>query len=228
MSPKHIQEMLSGDGRYDVEILAQLETFLEEQLDKATYDLEANLAILKLYLLYPEQQKPTIYEGILIKALMAFPNTDFSLCMYQIPEKHHGALKQIEKLAQCLEMAKFKAFWKAAEEQVTAAKESEGGEAQGISRAKGWQDAVRRFVCGVVNSTYRSIRKDQLAALLNMEVKDLAPAIKENSWVESKEDKEVIIVREQASFDNGPAEPKASTTMSLDMYRQLFMASSGA
>jgi len=228
MSPAHIEHLLAGGGRYDIDILPQLEAYLQEQLDKATYDLEANLAILKLYLLSPEAAKVSVYEGILVKALMAFPATDFALCMYQIPEKHHAALKSIDKLSQHLEMAKFKAFWKTAEEQVAAAKEAEGGEAAGISRAHGWQDAVRRHVCGVVNSTYRSIRCDQLADLLNLQVSDLNAVIKENSWVRSKDDKDVIIVRENASFETARAEPKATTTMSLDMYRQLFMASSGA
>merc|ERR1711966_154313 len=100
----------------------------------------------------------------------------------------------------------------------------EGSEVLGISRAKGWQAAVRTFVCGVVNSTYRSIRKDQLADLLNMKVDELSAVIKENKWSPSKEDKEVIIVRENATFEI-TAEPKAASTMSLDMYRQLFMAS---
>jgi len=229
MSPSAIETLLSGGGRYDLDILPQLETYLEEQLEKATYDLDANLAILKLYLLYPAEAKIRVYEGILVKALCAFPATDFALCMYQIPEKHHAQLKDPVKLSQHLEMAKFKLFWKTAEEQVAASKEAGGSEAQGISRAKNWQDAIRIFVCGVVTSTYRSIKCDQLAELLNIKVADLAPVIKANSWVKSKEDKDVIIVRENASFEKARVEPKANETgMSLDMYRQLFMASSGA
>merc|ERR1719191_1245278 len=165
MSPSHIEQLLSGGGRYDIDILPQLEEYLQEQLDKATYDLEANLAILKLYLLYPEEAKVRVYEGILVKALTAFPATDFALCMYQIPEKHHAQLKYPISLSQHLEMAKFKAFWKAAEEQATAVKEAENSEVGGISRAKKWQEAIREFVCGVVSSTYRSIRGEQLAEL---------------------------------------------------------------
>jgi len=226
MSSKVIEQLMASGGRYDLEILPQLEAYVEEQLSEGTYDLEANLAVLKLYLLYPEQAKVRVYEGVLVKALMAFPATDFALCMYQIPEKHHSQLKDPIRLSQHLEMAKFKAFWKAAEEQVAAAKESESSEAQGISRAKKWQDAVRQFIGGVVSCTYRSIKCDQLADLLNLPVADLAPVIKANSWDRSKEDKDVIIVRDNASFETARAEPKASTTMSLDMYRQLFMASS--
>jgi translation initiation factor 3 subunit K len=228
MSPQKIEQLLLGGGRYDVEILPQLEAYLEEELEQATYDLEANLAILKLYLLNPAQAKVKVYEGILVKALLAFPATDFSLCMYQIPEKFHAQLKYPISLSQHLEMAKFKAFWKAAEEQVAAVKEADNSEVGGISRAKKWQEAIREFVCGVVTSTYRSIRGDQLAELLNLPSKDLDAVVKANGWKRSKDDKEVIIVRENATFVNAAAEPKASTTMSLDSYRQLFMASSGA
>merc|ERR1712118_313388 len=88
-------------------ILVQLEAYLHKQLSEATYDLDANLAILKLYLLYPDKAQVSVYEGILVKALMAFPATDFALCMYQIPEKHHAALKRVDQLSQHLEMAKF-------------------------------------------------------------------------------------------------------------------------
>jgi translation initiation factor 3 subunit K len=225
-SKAQIEQLLADGGRYDVEILPQLEEYLEKQLKEGAYDLEANLALLKLYLLNPEQTKVPVYEGILVKALMAFPATDFALCMYQIPEKHHATLKKVEQLSQHLEMAKFKAFWKAAEEQVAA--DNNDKEAAGISRAKGWQDAIRKFVCGVVTSTYRSIKCDQLADLLNMDAKSLDPVIKENGWSRSKEAKDTIIVREDASFETARAEPKASAAMSLDMYRQLFMASASA
>jgi translation initiation factor 3 subunit K len=228
MSPKHIEELLAGGGRYDLDVLQQMEAYLEEQLEKGSYDLEANLAILKIYLLYPDSAKVPVYEGILLKALMAFPSTDFALCMYQIPEKHQQGLEHAMELARLLETAKFKAFWKTAQQQIDAAKEkeTEGGEVQGLSRAQGWQTAVRKFVAGVVSSTYRSIRCDQLADLLNLQVSELAPLIQENNWVKSKEDKDVIIVRENASFETARAEPKERATMSLDMYRQLFMASS--
>jgi translation initiation factor 3 subunit K len=227
MSSKQIAELMAGGGRYEMDILPQFEAYVEEQLNESTYDLQANLAILKLYLLNPEAAKISVYEGILVKALMAFPATDFALCMYQIPEKHHAQLKDPIRLSQHLEMAKFKAFWKTAEEQVAAAKEA-GGEAQGLSRAKKWQDAMRQFIAGVVSNTYRSIRCDQVADLLNLKVSELEPIIKASGWVRSKEDKDVITVRESASFETARVEPKDKETMSLDMYRQLFLASASA
>merc|ERR1712060_574630 len=117
-----------------------------------------NLAVLKLYLLYPEESKVEMMESILLKALLAFPAADFSLCMYQIPERYHGdtgELRDVVKLAQQLEMAKFKGFWKMA------------AESELLSPVTGWQTSVRGFIAGVVAATYRSIRSDELCELLN-------------------------------------------------------------
>lgn len=44
------------------------------------YDLEANLAVLKLFQFNPHLIVKTIIEQILLKALTAMPNTDFVLC----------------------------------------------------------------------------------------------------------------------------------------------------
>merc|ERR1712228_649636 len=102
--------------------------------------------------------------------------TDFSLCMYQIPEKYHKNLEGVVNLAQQLEMAKFKNFWKETES-VTFDLES----------VHDWRGAVRNFIAGVVSSTYRSIKIDQLAELLNLPVDDMPPVIKERGWRLSKE-----------------------------------------
>mmetsp|Transcript_145955 Transcript_145955/g.254683 ORF Transcript_145955/g.254683 Transcript_145955/m.254683 type:complete len:220 (+) Transcript_145955:96-755(+) len=213
-----IELLLRGGGRYDVEILPELETYLEEQLSEGHYDIDANLAILKLYLLYPNENKVEVIQNILLKALMAFPETHFALCMYQIPQKYRDSLKDPIRLAQHLEMAKFKAFWKDAEV------------CEALGKAKGWQDAVRQFVAGVVSSTYRSIRSDQLADLLNLPAGELGPVVTKQGWTWSKDDSELVIVREQAAFESANVETKVQQTsaMTLDMYRQLFVASTGA
>eukprot|EP00747_Dinoflagellata_sp_TGD_P164613 gnl/TRDRNA2_/TRDRNA2_184777_c0_seq1.p1 gnl/TRDRNA2_/TRDRNA2_184777_c0~~gnl/TRDRNA2_/TRDRNA2_184777_c0_seq1.p1 ORF type:complete len:220 (-),score=62.61 gnl/TRDRNA2_/TRDRNA2_184777_c0_seq1:55-714(-) len=218
MSPPEVEELLRGGGRYDPTILPQLEAHLKDQLEKGTYDLEANLAILKLYLLQPDETKVEIIEGILLKALMAFPATDFSLCMFQIPQKYHTNLRDPVKLAQQLEMAKFKAFWKEAES------------VEILATAKGWETAVRTFIAGVVSATYRSSRKAELAELMNLAVKEVEPVIKQNGWTQSKEDKEIIIVS-TATFESQRIEAakaqSGNTKMSLENYKSLYMAASG-
>lgn len=213
MSPQHIESLLADGGRYQSDSLSELEEHLNVQMAEDQYDPDANLAILKLYLLYPEHANVDIIELILVKALMAFPATDFAMCMFQIPEKYQHQLESgVIKLSQQLEMAKFKTFWKDSEE------------VEVLKKAKGWQDAVRRFIAGVVQATYRSIRSAQLADLMNMQLSDLDRLIAQQGWSRSKEDKEIVIVN-TASFESVRVEKKpANTTMSLDQYRTLFMA----
>lgn len=50
------------------------------QSKENTYDLEANLAVLKLYQFNPEKFNADITCQILLKALTNFPHTDFTLC----------------------------------------------------------------------------------------------------------------------------------------------------
>jgi len=213
MSPPHIQGLLNGGRRYDPAIIPQLEAYVKDQLEQDTYDVSANLALLKLYLLHPDETKVEIIEGILLKALTAFPATDFALCMYQIPEKHHASLKEVKDLAQLLETAKFKSFWKANLDLLT--------------QAKGWQQKVRNFIAGVISATYRSIRKEQLMELLDLPAEELDGIISANNWTRCKEDKDLITVN-TASFESVSVEPKAPAHMSMEQYKDLFHAAASA
>mmetsp|Transcript_80132 Transcript_80132/g.201608 ORF Transcript_80132/g.201608 Transcript_80132/m.201608 type:complete len:216 (+) Transcript_80132:73-720(+) len=215
MSPPDLEEMLSGDGRYEVSSLPKLEEFLQEQLSKGTYDLDVNLAILKLYLLFPDECKVEVMEGILLKALLAFPAADFSLCMYQIPEKYHQSFREVVQLAQQLEMAKFKSFWKMA------------AETEILNQVTGWRASVQKFIAGVVSATCRSIRSDELLELLDIKQPDLDKLVKERGWNRSKEDKQIIIVN-TASFESKKVVVKEATNMTLDQYRSFFLASNAA
>ena len=71
----------------DIEGLEQLEANLQQQCDNATYSLENNLAILKLYQLHPANAKPRILALALVKALMQMPHTDFLLLTYLVPDE---------------------------------------------------------------------------------------------------------------------------------------------
>ena len=53
---------------------------MELQVSENLYDLEANLAILKLYQFFPQLYKAEIACWILLKAIANLPHTDFVLC----------------------------------------------------------------------------------------------------------------------------------------------------
>jgi hypothetical protein len=57
-----------------------LEEHVKNQCRNGTSDLEANLAVLKLYQFNPDLAKEEIIGLILIKALMNLPRNDFVIC----------------------------------------------------------------------------------------------------------------------------------------------------
>ncbi|ENN79693.1 hypothetical protein YQE_03865, partial [Dendroctonus ponderosae] len=75
-----VATMLSGIERYNPDNLPTLERYVEMQSKENTYDLEANLAVLKLYQFNPHSFNIDITCQILLKAFTNLPNTDFILC----------------------------------------------------------------------------------------------------------------------------------------------------
>jgi len=67
-------------SRYNSNNLPKFERYVQLQVSENSYDLEANLAILKLYQFFPNLYKPEVVSWILLKALTNLPHTDFVLC----------------------------------------------------------------------------------------------------------------------------------------------------
>lgn len=170
--PAQIVDCLQGEAQYSKETIQVLEKFLDDQFSTGSYDLEANLALLKLYALYPASLDQEKVNQVLIKALMNFPNTDFGLCMYQIPEQTANQLKEVIKLATLMETAKFKQFWAEAEK------------VEMLKKAKNFETKVRQTIASVVAITYRAVQMSTLAELLNLKEKskDIEKIIKEQGW----------------------------------------------
>ncbi|EEC14082.1 conserved hypothetical protein [Ixodes scapularis] len=75
-----VAQMLKGIDRYNPENLIKLENYVQIQATENMYDLEANLAVLKLYQFNPSNFKHDVVATILLKALTNLPHTDFVLC----------------------------------------------------------------------------------------------------------------------------------------------------
>ena len=74
--------------RYNPENRETLELYVELQARDNEYDLEANLAVLKLYQFNPEFYKTQVTALILLKALTNLPHTDFVLCKCLLAQEH--------------------------------------------------------------------------------------------------------------------------------------------
>lgn len=211
---KDIEKALKGVGQYEKATLQLLVAYLGEQMSSGSYDLEANLAILKLYAIYPEESNNDVTQKVLLKAMMNYPSTDFSLCIYQIPEGKVAELKDVMKLATLLETAKFKQFWK------------EADSVELLKQAKGWEASVRKFVASVVSATYRAIGTAALAELLNLKEnsKEMLAILKEHEW--QSEGKKVLVNPTLVSAPEANAQEanQVSTALSLDEYKRLMAA----
>ncbi|XP_036327891.1 eukaryotic translation initiation factor 3 subunit K [Rhagoletis pomonella] len=169
-----IQEMLGCIERYNPDHLKTLEAYVEDQAKNNTYDLEANLAVLKLYQFNPHMLNFDITYTILLKCLTNLPHTDFVMakCLLLPQQMKDGTVQTIIDLADILERTDFTLFWQRAE----------------LNRAlfrhiSGFHDSIRKFVCHVVGITFQTIRKDLLKELLGgIEDSTLEQWIKKNGW----------------------------------------------
>uniref|UniRef100_A0A8C0GMK4 Eukaryotic translation initiation factor 3 subunit K n=1 Tax=Chelonoidis abingdonii TaxID=106734 RepID=A0A8C0GMK4_CHEAB len=112
---ENVGKLLRGSDLvpYNPENLATLERYVETQAKENAYDLEANLAVLKLYQFNPAFFQTTVTAQILLKALTNLPHTDFTLCKCMIDQAHQEErpIRQILYLGELLETCHFQAFW---------------------------------------------------------------------------------------------------------------------
>merc|ERR1712226_146130 len=120
-------------------------------------------------------------------------------------------INDLAKLAKLLGMAKFKQFWK------------DSTEVESLNKAVGWQEAIRKFIAGIISVTYRSIKLDQLQELMNATGEELDAEMKLNEWTYSKEDKTMVIVNTACFESANKIEPKESANMTLEQYQNLFL-----
>ncbi|XP_018321501.1 eukaryotic translation initiation factor 3 subunit K [Agrilus planipennis] len=152
-----VSSMLKGIERYNPDNLPTLEKYVEIQSRENAYDLEANLAVLKLYQFNPQSFNVNITCQILLKALTNFPHTDFILCKCLLNEKQLAleSITQIMYLGDILEQCDFQLFWT-----IVSTKP------ELIQKITGFFDSIRKFVCHVVGITYQRIERSHLSELL--------------------------------------------------------------
>jgi translation initiation factor 3 subunit K len=143
--------------RYNPEHLKVIENYVEEQARINKYDLEANLAVLKLYQFNPHLLNLDVTYTILLKALTNFPHTDFVLCKCLLlpSQMQDETVREIIYLADILEQCDFELFWQRVKSQPDL-----------CLKITGFFDSIRKFVCHVVGITFQTIEKSYLAKLL--------------------------------------------------------------
>ncbi|XP_005664652.1 eukaryotic translation initiation factor 3 subunit K isoform X1 [Sus scrofa] len=182
----NVGKLLKGIDRYNPENLATLERYVETQAKENAYDLEANLAVLKLYQFNPAFFQTTVTAQILLKALTNLPHTDFTLCKCMIDQAHQEErpIRQILYLGDLLETCHFQAFWQALDENMDLLEGITGFEDSvrkckplselGLPEGREWPQGrpaaslslLSAVICHVVGITYQHIDRWLLAEML--------------------------------------------------------------
>ncbi|KAI8067894.1 armadillo-type protein [Gongronella butleri] len=199
--PESIQKLIDGVERYNPENLAVLEGYLADQCKNGTYDLMANLAILKLYQFNPTKAKDDVVCNILAKSLTAIPAPDFNLCLYLLSERSAG-VEKLTTLQQLLEQANYVKFW---------ATYNEASYKQLTSQVVGFEDAIRQLIARVITMSHQSIATSVVQSYLALTGDAFATFSKQQQWtqqgdvvvipVNKDNEAKAIVVRENIKFD---------------------------
>ncbi len=171
----NLEASLKGIERYNPNNIPTLEHYVDVQVDENGYDLEANLALLKLYQFNPNMLNMDYVYKVLLKSLANLPHSDFLLCksLLSLEILDDATVKNIQNMANMLETCSFKEFWEKSR--------SDFGK---LTRAvAGFEDSMRKFVCHVISTTYQRIPVDRLCEFLGLtDEKILNQWIAKNGW----------------------------------------------
>jgi len=151
--------------RYNPENIRILEDYVEQQARENTYDLEANLLLLKLYQLNPggsyAAPRASYVTIVLLKALMQLPKNDFQICKALTDPELVRVIKiqDVLRLDTLLETCQFDFFW----DDLENCRDSVGG-------VEGFDAAIRSYICSVIGMTNQTINERQLSYFLGKKI----------------------------------------------------------
>jgi hypothetical protein len=161
------------DAPYELSTVSALEVYVANQkAGTATYDFNANKALLKAYQSAGISNASTVAD-VLVLGLMKLPNKDFFELSYLIPTKllpqvkgdksdeilaNVAKVSVVTKCADMLERAQYTEFW--------AELASNEASRMAFSSIRGCDDAIRAFILSNIASTFRNIKRSLLYSLL--------------------------------------------------------------
>uniref|UniRef100_A0AAF5CRJ2 Eukaryotic translation initiation factor 3 subunit K n=1 Tax=Strongyloides stercoralis TaxID=6248 RepID=A0AAF5CRJ2_STRER len=198
-----LDEEIVGINKYNPGNIELLEDCVEAMINENKYDKNILLTTLKLYQLNTQLYNESIVKKILLKTMMVFPRNDYALATYLIDCERTSTsdIKPVLYLGEILETCNFTVFWKIMKgdfktDETQADFIKNGKEIQRIVKStSGFEEAVRRYVCDVINSCFQNINKNMLAKLLNVPLSKLPQYQKAMGWKENGEDKNLIFIR---------------------------------
>ncbi|KAH7519348.1 eukaryotic translation initiation factor 3 subunit K [Ziziphus jujuba] len=211
-------EELVAVNPYNPDILHELENYVNDQVSSQKYSLDANLCLLRFYQFEPERMSTQIVARILIKALMAMPAPDFSLCLFLIPERvqMEDQFKTLIVLSHYLETGRFRQFWD------EAAKNRHIVEA-----VPGFEQAIQAYAVHVLSLTYQKVPRSVLAEAINIEGlsldKFLEHQVANSGWIlEKGHGRGQLIALPQNEFNHPELKKSTGDAIPLEHVTRIF------
>ncbi|KAJ8543385.1 hypothetical protein K7X08_005908 [Anisodus acutangulus] len=211
-------EQLIAVNPYNPDILPDLENYVNEQVSSQTYNLDANLCLLRIYQFEPERMSTPIVARILVKALMAMPAPDFSLCLFLIPERvqMEEQFKTLIVLSHYLETARFRQFWDEA-----------ARSRQIVEVVPGFEQAIRAYAVHVLSITYQKVPRTILAEAINIEGLSLDKFLEHHEsnygWViEKGQGKGQLITLPRTEFNHPELKKNTADSIPLEHVTRIF------
>ncbi|EYU25803.1 hypothetical protein MIMGU_mgv1a012800mg [Erythranthe guttata] len=186
-------EQLVAVNPYNPDILPDLENYVNEQVE-------------------PDRMSTKIVARILIKALMAIPAPDFSLCLFLIPERvqMEEQFKTLIVLSHYLETARFRQFW------------DEAAKSRHILEVvPGFEQAIQAYAVHVLSLTYQKVARSVLAESINIEGPALDKFVEHHvansGWaIEKSQTKGQLIILPPTEFNHPELKKSASDGIAFE------------
>ncbi|KAK3013606.1 hypothetical protein RJ639_009309 [Escallonia herrerae] len=211
-------EQLVAVNPYNPDILPDLEDYVNQQVASQTYSLDANLCLLRLYQFEPDRMSTQIVARILVKALMAMPAPDFSLCLFLISERvqMEEQFKTLIVLSHYLETARFRQFWD------EAAKNRHI-----LEVVPGFEQAIQAYAVHVLSLTYQKTPRSILAEAINIEglslEKFLEHQVANCGWIlEKGQGNGQLIVLPYSEFNHPELKKSSADNVPLEHITRIF------
>mmetsp|Transcript_1940 Transcript_1940/g.2623 ORF Transcript_1940/g.2623 Transcript_1940/m.2623 type:complete len:226 (-) Transcript_1940:23-700(-) len=165
-------------GQEGLDAIPSLQSFVKVEAEEQLYHLEANLLLLKLYQVHPEQRQNDLIALILALSLMQFPANDFQLCVYLIPQPLHGEgpFPSLFRVAELLRTARFHLVWEELDKISSL-----------LSSVSGFYDSIRKYISNQIVITYETIEKNTLQSFLKLDGDAFDAYVAKHGWKKSLE-----------------------------------------
>ncbi|KAF7143365.1 hypothetical protein RHSIM_Rhsim05G0002100 [Rhododendron simsii] len=199
-------EQLVAVNPYNPDILPDLENYVNEQVLLR----QKNKIISTFFFVYysharlffePERLSTQIVARILVKALMAMPAPDFSLCLFLIPERV---------------TARFRQFW------------DEAAKSRHIVEAvPGFEHAIQAYALHVLSLSYQKVPRSVLAEAINIEGLSLDKFLEHQAtnsgWIlEKGQGRGQLIILPQNEFNHPELKKSTADSIPLDHITRIF------